>query len=220
MSLYDARFKVASSWIISGASASGKSYFVKQLVANRELLFDQKFEKVIWTYNYFQDMFNDPSLKDVVFVQGLSLSDYSKDEGHRLLVVDDNMENIGDCKEFSRLFTQNRHIKITTIFITQNLFFKSPVYRCASLNANYFVVMRALRDKRQTMTLVQQMFPENIKYAKEAVMDATRDPYSYVILDTRQATPDELRIRSNIFPIEGSEGCYTQTVYVPTHRGF
>ena len=218
MSVYDARFIAPASFFVAGASGSGKSYFVRQLVENRDMLFDVTFAKVIWSYNHYQAMFADPSLKDIEFVQGLSLDNYTKDEGHRLLIIDDQMEQLSECKEFSRLFTQNRHIKITTVFLTQNLFFKSPVYRCANLNTNYFVIMRALRDKKQILTLVHQMFPENPKFAKEAILSATREPYSYVILDTRQTTPDELRIRSKIFPEDWTDGFYAQAIYMPTHR--
>lgn len=216
--IFDVRFKLPVSFFIAGASGSGKSYFVKKLVENRDTLFDQPFEKVIWSYNHHQDMFNDPSLKDVHFVQGLSLDDFTTDEGHRLLIVDDQMELLADCKEFTRLFTQNRHIKVTTVFLTQNLFFNSPVYRCISLNANIFVVMRQTRDKKQVHTLVHQMFCDNPKFAKEAIYKATKDPYSYALLDTRQSTPEELRIRGKIFPEDWPDGFYAQHVYIPTHR--
>ena len=218
--IYDGRFKVPASFFVAGASGSGKSYFVRKLVENRDLLFDQPFDKVIWSYNHYQDMFAEPSLKDVHFVQGLPLEDFDREDGHRLLIVDDHMEQMAECKEFTKLFTQNRHIRVSVLFLTQNLFYKSPVYRCASLNSNYFVLMRMLRDKKQIHTLVHQMFSDNAKYAKEAILDATKEPYSYAILDTRQTTPDELRIRTKIFPEDWTDGFYAQAVYLPTHRSY
>ena len=218
--VYDARFKVPASFFVAGASGSGKSYFARKLVENRDLLFDRPFDKVIWVYNHYQDMFTEPSLKDVHFVQGLPFEDFEKQDGQRLLIIDDHMEAMAECKEFTKFITQNRHISVSVLFLTQSLFFKSPVYRCASLNANYFILMRMLRDKKQILTLVHQMFSDNPKYAKEAILGATKEPYSYVVLDTRQTTPDELRIRTKIFPEDWTAGFYAQIVYLPTHRSY
>lgn len=218
MSVYDARFQVPASFFVAGASGSGKSVFVKKLIENRDLLFDKPFEKVIWTYNHYQDMFNDPSLKDVDFVQGFSVSDYTENKGNILVVIDDQMEQLAECKEFTQMFTQNRHFKVTTVFLTQNIYYKSPILRSCSLNANIIVVMRALRDKKQIITLAHQMYAENPRFAKEAILHATKQPYSYVVLDARQSTPDELRIRTKIFPEDWTEGIYGQLVYLPTHR--
>ena len=125
------------------------------------------------------------------------------------------MNELAECKDFINVWVKSRHTRVTPIFLTQNLFYKSSVYRCASLNANYFVVMRMVRDKKQVMTLIHQMFADKVKFAKEAVLDATRDQYSYVVLDTRQDTPEELRIRTKIFP-EDYTDFYGQTVYIPS----
>ena len=64
------------------------------------------------------------------------------------------------------------------------------------------------------MTLVHQMFPDRVKFAKEAILAATKEQYSYVVLDTRQDASEELRIRSNIFP-EDNTDFYGQYVYIP-----
>ena len=212
--IYDARFKLPSSFFVAGSSGSGKSHLIKKLIENKELLFSEPIDKIIWCYGVYQDFFRDPVLKDVDFVQGFNPNDYTTDEGQRIVIIDDLMNELAECKEFINIWVKSRHTRVTPIFLTQNLFFKSGVYRCASLNANYFLIMRMLRDRRQVMTLVHQMFPDHVKFAKEAILAATKEQYSYVVLDTRQDASEELRIRSNIFP-EDNTDFYGQYVYIP-----
>ena len=204
-----------SSFFIAGSSGSGKSYFVKKLVENLDFLFDSKIEKIVWCYGHYQDMFQDLGLKSVDFVQGFCMDRFRDNNGPTLVIVDDLLNELKDSNEFINMFVKNRHLNITTIFLTQNLFFKSHVYRSCSLNTNYFVIMRMLRDKKQILTLVHQMFPENPKFAKEAILDATKEPYSYILIDTQQATPEQLRLRTRLFPEDWEDGYYGQYVYIP-----
>ena len=53
------------------------------------------------------------------------------------------------------------------------------------------------------------MYPSKTKYMVEAYRDATSIPFGYLFADLKPETPEDLRLRSNIFPGE------YQTVYVP-----
>ena len=46
------------------------------------------------------------------------------------------------------------------------------------------------------------MFPERVKYFREAYADATSHPYGYLLVDLKTTTPDVLRLRTDIFPDE------------------
>ena len=213
--VYNGQLVAPSSFFVCGASGSGKSVFVKRLIENKDFLFNSKIEKVFWCYGHYQELFQDPALRDVNFVQGFNPEDFMENTVPGMVIIDDLMAELAECKELVSMFTKNRHLNITTVFLTQNLFFKSSVYRSCSLNANYFVIMRMIRDKKQIMTLVHQMFADHPKFAKEAIMDATKKPFSYVLIDTRQSTPEELRLRTHIFPDDWVDGFYAQLVYVP-----
>ena len=217
--VYDGRLHHPSSFFIAGPSSSGKTVFTKRLLLNRDLLFDKKVDKIVWCYGHYQDLFDDPELKDVRFVQGFQQEMFAMDEGPRIVIIDDLMNELSDNKEFINMFVKNRHINVTTIFLTQCLFYKSNVYRCISLNANYFVIMRMLRDKKQLSVLVSQAFPDRAQFAKNAIAHATRKPFSYILIDMLQTTPDELRLRTRLFPDEwgvserDGDDFYAQTVY-------
>ena len=46
------------------------------------------------------------------------------------------------------------------------------------------------------------MFPNDSKFLVAAFEDATRRPYGYLFLDNRSETPNEFRVRTQIFPGE------------------
>ena len=54
------------------------------------------------------------------------------------------------------------------------------------------------------------MFPGKKNFLVDAYSDATKTPHSYLLVDLHPETPDEYRVRSNIFPGDA------QTVYVPS----
>ena len=78
-----------------------------------------------------------------------------------------------------------------------------------SLNSHYLVLFKNARDATQISHLAGQMYPGKSKFMIEAYRDATSSPFSYLLIDLKQATEDKLRLRTNIFPGE------TTYVYVP-----
>ena len=71
------------------------------------------------------------------------------------------------------------------------------------------VLFKNPRDASQFANLARQMFPQQSSYAVEAYKDATREPYSYLLVDLRPEQDEDLRLRTNIFPDE------KHYVYVP-----
>ena len=53
------------------------------------------------------------------------------------------------------------------------------------------------------------MFPGQTHYVTEAYKSATEKPHGYLLFDLTQDTPDNLRLRTNIFPGE------LHTVFIP-----
>ena len=46
------------------------------------------------------------------------------------------------------------------------------------------------------------MYPGRVKFFQEAYDDATKLKWGYLFIDLKPDTPDELRLRTNIFPGE------------------
>ena len=58
--------------------------------------------------------------------------------------------------------------------------------------------------------LARQMYPGRGKFVQEAFKDATSVPYGYLLVDLKQDTPEDMRLRTAIFPDDG-----VQYVYLP-----
>jgi hypothetical protein len=114
--------------------------------------------------------------------------------------------------EVTALFTRyGHHRNCSVIFISQNLFNKNKETRTLNLNTHYLVLFKNVRDKSQIAALGRQMFPNMSNYFLHAYSDACNKPFGYLLVDMRPSTPDDLRLRTNIFKESGN--CTTVYVY-------
>lgn len=181
------------SMLVVGPSGSGKSVFVDRLISQRKSLLREAPETIIWCYGIWQSFYE--SLPYTM--HNGSPTQEQLDAGNCILVVDDMMDEAQDL--MSAVFTKiSHHNKITGIFLTQNLFPKGKYSRNISLNANYLVLMKNVRDRAQISHLARQIYPQNSKFLVEAFQDATKSPYSYLFLDFKPATQEEYRVLTGI----------------------
>ena len=158
-------------------------------------------QNIFWFYGEWQEAYATMRLLGVKFQEGLPRDDYLNPRVRNLVVIDDLLSET-DAR-VTKLFTKGSHHKNTSvIYITQNLFDKNKENRTISLNAHYMVLFKSPRDAMQVEHLARQMFPGKSKYMREAFADATSQPYSYLLVDLKPDTPDDLRLRAKIFPGE------------------
>ena len=204
----DTRWKHPFTCMVAGPTSCGKTEFVSRLLRHAQEKIDPPPDKVLWFYGEWQDAY--AKLKDelqVEFIEGLP-DPNMLDPQHRNLAVVDDLLSETDAR-VTKLFTKGSHHRNTSvIFISQNLFDKNRENRTISLNSHYIVLFKSPRDVQQVETLARQMYPGNSQFMREAFADATREPYSYLLIDLKPNTPDELRLRSQIFPGE------LETVYI------
>ena len=62
-----------------------------------------------------------------------------------------------------------------------------------SLNAHYMVLFKNPRDVSNFANLARQMCPKTSQFAVEAYRNATREPYTYLLVDLRPEQDEELR---------------------------
>ena len=138
-------------------------------------------------------------MEGVEFNEGLpSLSEFNG-EKHTLVIIDDLMHETNDV--VTKLFTRvSHHTNTSVIFITQNLFYADKETRTITLNAQYLVLFKNVRDKSQIAHLSRQMYPGNSKHMIESYIDSTSEPYSYLFIDLKPNTDDKHRLKGCIFP--------------------
>ena len=216
---FDITFKPGTNMIISGGTGSGKTTFVKNLLTVKEQIFANPPEKTFLFYKRMQPMYSEMEMSglidELIDVRSKfpsvgnieQMVEKYKNEGC-ILIFDDLMTNL--TEDFVDIFCNlSHHGNLNIILIVQNLFCKNPVFRTLSINSQYMVLMKNERDKRQISTLASQISPNNSAYLIQAYEKATRHPYSYLIVDYHQETPNLIRVRDKIFPNE-----FPTTVYI------
>ena len=202
------RFQHPCSILMAGPSMSGKSYFLRDLLNNRDKMFSPPPDKVIWFYGIQQKLYEE--IENVTFVEGFP-SNYQEYIGlNSLIILDDLMTEMGSDKRLTQLFTKgSHHLNLSVIFITQNLFHKGKEMRDVSLNCQYLILFKNRRDMSQVMHIAKQLYPRRTKFFQEVYEDATKKPYSYLLVDLKNDTPERMRLRTQILPQQ------TQYIYVP-----
>jgi len=185
--------------IVAGPMSCGKTRFLFRLIDHVSQMIDPPSSRIVYCYKEYQQLFC--QYPRVVFHQGLpDLSDFNGNEPV-LLIIDDLMQETNDM--VANLLTKGSHHRnVSVVYLAQNLFPKNKFARTMSLNAYYMVLFKNPRDAAQFANLARQMYPRRSQFAVEAYKDATREPYSYLLVDLRPKQDDDLRLRTNIFPGE------------------
>src|SRR6266516_3410069 len=191
--------------VISGPMGSGKSVFVQRLIEHAKSIISPSPDRILYCYSVFQQIFNE--MDGVEFNEGLpSLAEFDGSR-HTLVIIDDLMHETNDI--VSKLFTRGRHHTNTSVvFITQNLFHADKVTRTITLNAQYLILFKNVRDKSQITHLSRQMYPGNSKHMTESYIDATSEPYSYLFVDLKPNTDESHRLKACIFPDDQDNFAY------------
>ena len=68
-----------------------------------------------------------------------------------------------------------------------------------SINTQYMVLFTKPRDQVGPAILARQMYPNKSKKLLNKYIEATKRPYGYLFIDLKQNTPEENRLKSDIF---------------------
>ena len=209
----DFRLQTPFSMIVASPSNSGKSTWVGKLIEHSPLLFTEQSKRFIYFYSVWSPTFDTWKEKKLIsqFVQGMCTKEWIEEncsDGNCTIVLDDQAMSISE--DISKVFAVLSHnYNINFIMLAQNIFTKNKNFRDASLNSKYIVLGKNPRDQSSIRFLAQQMMPTRSKDVVEAYFLATKNPYSFFLLDFSQTCPENLRMRGNIFAEN-----YPMTVYI------
>jgi len=120
-------FHNCSSFLISGATGSGKTQWIYKFLRHLKKMFPQTPRAILYCYGIHQKLFEEMKSKipNLKFHSGLpsmkDLEDLSRAGQNSLLILDDLMTEVSDTGE--RYFTQGtHHLGISVMYVTQNLF--------------------------------------------------------------------------------------------------
>lgn len=207
----DARLVAPLSMGVYGSRLSGKSVFVKNLLLEQQRLISPPFGKVVWIYKTWQDdLFKELMGEsfNITFLDDLPNFEEMGKQENTLIIIDDFMMEASNSLQVQALFTRGRHLGLSIIYLSQNMFHKGKYSRDFTLNMDYIVVFRNIRDATQIGILARQMHPTNSKFIISSYNDATEEAYGHLFLDLKHDGEKSLRVRGNILN-------EIQTVYLP-----
>jgi len=208
----DKRFAAHSTHLLAGASGSGKTYRIAEILRLKNHIMKEgaKIRNVVFCYATWQDVYDNLTSEGVVtkWVNKMptkeefkQLVEPHKDSGGSIVVIDDFMTEISrDLVDIVNVLS--RHNKTSTFILFQSLFPNNPLARQISLNVKYIYVFKNPRENAQFAYLVRQVRPENYKWIVQAYHEATRDPYTCFLIDLTQECPEHLRFTSSFLPDE------------------
>lgn len=205
------KFQPYSTFYVAGATNSGKTYWVHRFLLNCEDMFtDDPPSKILYSYSIYQSVFlsMEKELSNITFINRLptidDITEFASDGKHGIIVIDDQMTEATRSSVVEDLFTKgSHHLKISSIFITQNMFNNSPKNRTIALNTQYMIITKNPRACSQLNTLAQQLFGKGkSNILCEAYNDIMKKPYGYLVIDLHPSSNTDYMLRTEIFPKE------------------
>ena len=226
---YDGQIHHPFTCMVAGPSGSGKSTFVRNLLLRQGTITDVEFDYVfivIGTEARVNKVLSElqtryplkvsliellkayPSRADMMakFPADLKMALKKKSEqGQKGCVIfDDLMSELSECGLLVDLFTKfSSHYSISTIHITQNVFFKSngkhgtdnvTIYR----NTHVLVLFNNPIDNSVVSTVAKQISPS--KFAKlNAMLQEIVQRHRYIVIYGHFDRPNELKFVTDLF---------------------
>lgn len=201
------KFECPATCIVAGASGSGKSTFLFELLKNGNSMFTKIPKKIIYCYSTYQPLFDDMKqhVENIEFFEGLPTKEdmdmWSLEMDFKILVIDDLAQKASESVDIVNLFTiYSHHHNFSVFFVVQNLFTGGKYFRTISYNSHYFVLFNSKRNILQVQTLATQMSPGETSYFMDAYRKATQKKYGYLIVDISPHTDQLYKLRTDIFP--------------------
>ena len=227
--IYDVTFKCPFNCIMSGSSGSGKTTRLLEFLKLKDVLCNAKFYKTYYFYSTWQSLYDEMKNQKLVdhFIEGIpdqeslmSMIDSSSHTSgslsypdHQLLIFDDLLCDIISRKDdlMQKLFTvYSNHKKLSVIMLSQMLFKPGDYkFNVLSENVHYLFLFKSPRNASKIIHLAKQVSPYDNKFIVQSYKNATLDEFSYLLFDFHQSTSEKIRLRSKIFPSQG-----TMTVHI------
>ena len=204
-------FNPGSTHILSGQSGSGKTRFILRILQNMDKIFGEHPPlKIRYYYGIWQDNYDQMKreIENISFQQGLpseeELMDFTDPKTHTMIIIDDLMDEACNSQVVELIFTRISHHRFCSCFyIVQNAFVQGKKQMTINLNTKYVEVFRSPRSLLQLTYLNNQIFPNNPGLLINSYKDImNQEPFGYILIDLTAQCPDELRIRTKIFPSE------------------
>ena len=209
--MIDIRLKENFKLFISGPSRCGKTFFVSELLENIDTITKEPPETIIYVYKVWQSKFDE--MKNVVHIfmeDNENVIQNIKDvaQGQGIFVIFDDLINSKSLVDIATLFTvDGRHMNMSMAFLSQRMFVNNEYFRQISQNCDYFCIFKNPRNSSEIRTLAQQITPGSLDLI-EIYKEATKSPFSYLIINLTQECVPDVKYLSHLFNDDHSVQVY------------
>ena len=117
-----------------------------------------------------------------------------------LIVFDDMIAEIMSNKKFQAIFKELlircRKLNISLVFITQSY---SSVPKDVRLNSTHYLIMKVSNRKELQNIAINHSADIDYQNFMKIYRECTREPYSFLTIDTTLPSSNPLRFRKNLF---------------------
>lgn len=204
------RLPICSNTLLIAATSGGKSTLCIQICLNRNKIFDEKIEKVVYLIQDNQDIFDrarkiDESIHFVTtiedFEEQIKPDESLNTSGKGILVCFDDFI-INAMKEYSTyvldfMIRRSHHQKYTVLFNTQ-LLYPSQAFRRVTLNVHHYIFFRN-HHITQLHYFFRSISPTNYKALLEAYSFCVNEKkFGYFFVSIHPFCEEKLRYRNFI----------------------
>lgn len=198
-------FKSPSTCIVAGPTMSGKSTLMCKILDYKDKIISPPVEEIIWCYGIESPQLLELKNKYPGIKLHRGLPDLEKlsqlPRGvRRMLVIDDLMsETKGGI--LTNLFTKySHHMDCSVFYLCQNILNNAREMRNIYLNAMYKILFYNPGDLTQISLLNNRMYPGHPQFLCKVLKEVSKQPHGFILLDQHPKTPNDLRVKSHIFP--------------------
>ena len=192
--------------MVAACTGGGKTWFVKDLLENREQWISPAPQRIIWIYGQWQPLYAEMQriIPGIEFVKGIPANiedeQFLNPAIRNLIVIDDLMSEASNDKRICDLFTKGSHHRnLSVICLVQNLYYQGKESRTMSLNSQYLVLFNNPRDQQQIAVLARQIYPGQSEKFLNTYRMATSKPFGYLLIDLKPDTSNDKRLWPNVF---------------------
>jgi len=213
LEVFDSSWQFPGTAIFYGASMSGKSTLVLDIIRRyKELFGNIEIKAVVYVYSSWQQKFDEAlnTHPQITFVS--SFKHVPSDLTNSIVVYDDQQIIFQTDSEARNHITDvfqrvAHHNCLFCIVILQTV--HNNKLRSLALNSTYQVYFPSARDSLQLSFLNREYFPQHKHFLLEVAKDITKDSHGFMVIDCGRRTLDRFRVRNFILPHKNSK------VYIP-----
>ena len=178
----DARLEKPFRLIVGGASGSGKTSLIKDIIDQSH--FSSPFDKIVYFYpEYLPDV---PIEFDQIVDYRTGIADleyFASLPRNTLIIYDDLMNECGNSTEIMKLFSViARKRDISVIFIVQNFFDQTKQFRNIKLNATGFILFKFHAAMDVLRRQLRDLGVDNL-ISKRSLENIYRQKFNYIFID-------------------------------------